>query len=307
MNEFQTAALLSTIFGVICIIIDLFIFIFVYRTKPRLHTVNHLLICNTSFASMYLSIIYIIGYIHAIFILSDTSNFTCRLRSYFTYVSIGGMMHSYTTQAISRFFFSILSTKYRWLTTFRTHYIMILIQWLMVLIITLPVLILDTARYYPGILCLIIGGYEAVDAYFQIINLLVPFLVVVLIYICIMIRVRKIKRNITTTTANSLQNSRKDLKILRNILVFISIVIIGIVPSVMLWFVSSGTLYHISLVCAMFSVTLTALFSILLDREIRQTIRSHFQRQPTLVTPIHTINIRERQMKTFSKQINNHL
>ncbi|CAF1537920.1 unnamed protein product [Adineta ricciae] len=297
MFEFRTAALLSSIFGIICIAIDLFIFILVYRTKPRLHTVNHLLICNTSFGSMYLSIIYIINYIHAIYIYWDTSDFTCRLRSYFTYVSIGGMMQSYTTQAISRFFFSILSTKYRWLTTFRTHYIMILIQWLTVLILALPVLIFDTARYYPGILCLLINGYEAIDAYFQIINLLVPFLVVIFIYICIIIRVRQIKRNVrATTSANLLHNSRNDLKILRNILIFIGMVIVGVSPTAILWFVSSGSLYHISLVCTMFSVTLTAVFNILLDREIRETIQNMYRRRTMFITTNQVINVRERQI-----------
>ncbi|UJR06948.1 hypothetical protein I4U23_011237 [Adineta vaga] len=305
MDDLETTILISSIFAILCIMINLFILILIYRTKPRLHTVNHLLISNTSFISIFYSIMFLIDYIYMIFIISDTSHLTCRFRSYFTYVSIGELMHSIMIQAISRFFFVILSTKYRWLTTIQTHYILISTQWLIVLFLTLPILIFDTARFYPRSFCWIIPEYNNIDLYLFVINFILPFLTVIFVYFYILNRVHKIKRN-QIIMSNSIQHQKRDLIILRNTMILISIGLMASIPNIILSIHYYDIIYSIHLVCLTFSVTLVALCNVLLDREIRQTIQTYFQRQTIQVTRIQIINVKEREMQIFSKRTNNH-
>ena len=123
---------LSAGFGLIAVLICLFILFLVRRTKSRLHTVNHLLICNTCLASMFYCVVININYVYLIFIPSNTSDISCRLRAYFAYTSIAAVIYSYFIQAISRFCFSVLSSKYRWLvmyilTSIRTVYMVNLV------------------------------------------------------------------------------------------------------------------------------------------------------------------------------------
>lgn len=52
MIEYYIVCALSTGFGLISVILSTMIVIVIRRSKPRLHTVRHLLICNTSIASI---------------------------------------------------------------------------------------------------------------------------------------------------------------------------------------------------------------------------------------------------------------
>jgi hypothetical protein len=56
-----------------------------------------------------------------LFITWDTIDQSCRWRSYFGYLSIVAVIYSYLLQVISRFFFTIFSNKYRWLTSLKIH------------------------------------------------------------------------------------------------------------------------------------------------------------------------------------------
>jgi hypothetical protein len=105
INEYYVAASLSSAFAFICIIIGIIIVILIWRTKPSLHTVNHLLICNTCIASIVYCVSTINQYIYLIFIPWESSDMSCRWRAYFYYLGITGFMYSYMIQSISRFFF----------------------------------------------------------------------------------------------------------------------------------------------------------------------------------------------------------
>jgi hypothetical protein len=128
ISDYYVVCSLSTGLAFIAVIICTFIVILVWRTKPRLHTVNHLLMCNTCFASSFYCVVIVNNYGFLIFDQRQTSNMSCRWRAYFAYSGIAGVIYSYLIQAISRFFFSVLSGRYRWLTSFKTHYILIFTQ-----------------------------------------------------------------------------------------------------------------------------------------------------------------------------------
>ncbi|UJR19373.1 hypothetical protein I4U23_022502 [Adineta vaga] len=101
--------------------------------------------------------------------------------------------------------------------------------------------------------------------------------------------VHKTRRNAVTLN-NSLQNQNRDPKLVRNVMIIISIGVITGLPNIILSTYSNIILYYAHLVCQTFSVTLAIACNILLDREIRKIIQTYFQRRKMQVLPIRTIN-----------------
>jgi len=197
----------------------------------------------------------------------------CRWRAYFAYVGIAGVMYSYLIQAISCFFFSAMSLKYRWLTTFKTHYILIGIQWLIVFLITSSSIITNDITFHPNKLCLIpmkntLHAICAIFAYYGI-----PLLIIIIIYIYIYCRIKQIKRN-AATIAKSTISQKRDLGLLRNIIIIISIYLGGGLPRIVFFVTQTKYPYLINLVTQSLTVAIAKLCIVLLDKEIHQVIKS---------------------------------
>ena len=274
---------ISAAFGLIAIVICLFILVLVWRTKSRLHTVNHLLICNTCVASMFYCTVININYVFLIFIPHDTNDFSCRLRGYFAYSSITAVIYSYFIQAISRLFFSIFSAKYRWLTTFRAHYLLIGVQWSIVFLLTLPAIISKDINYFPNALCWV-GLHATLHLFYTIIvYYLIPLVFIIIIYMTIYHHVRQSSKN-TMIVIRTSRRQKLDLEVLRNILILLSIYLGGGLPLIVYIVTSIRVVYMINLVTMSSVVALEKIFTMFLDREIRQVFRK------TSVMPFETTN-----------------
>ena len=141
-------------FGALCaMVISMMILILVWHSKPRLHTVRHLLMCNTSAASILYCVVQSINYVFLIFLPSETSDTGCRWRGYFAYMALCAVTYSYLIQAISRLFIAVLSTSHKWLTTFKTHYYLILVKWCTAILLPLPAIITKDIYFRPNALC----------------------------------------------------------------------------------------------------------------------------------------------------------
>jgi hypothetical protein len=282
IEDYYVVASLSVSFCFITTVICTIILILILRIKSRLHTVHHLLICNTCIASIFYCNITTNNYVFLIFIQWETSDMSCRWRAYFTYVGIAGVMYSYLLQAISCFFFSAMSSKYRWLTTFKTHYILIGIQWLIVFLITSSNVIAKDITFSPNKLCLIpmkntLHAICAIFAYYGI-----PLLIIIIIYIYIYCRVKQIKR-CSTTFAKSIIGQKRDLELLRNIIILISIYLGGGLPSIVFFVTQTKYPYLVNLVTQSLTVAIAKLCIILLDKQIHQVIKSiMYQRIPVM-------------------------
>ena len=272
VSDYYVVAPLSSSFACLGIIISIFIIILIWQ-KSRLHTVNHTLIANTCFASIVYCIITIIQYVYLIFITWDTNDWHCRARAYFYYVGLAGVIYSYMIQAISRFFFSVLAVKYRWLISFKTHYILIGIQWLIVCLISSSTLITKDVYFRPVNICFIPMRNTAHTAYFVVSGYVVPVVITVMIYIYIFYKVKKVKRNVTMIS-NTFNGQKRDLELLRNIAILISIYLSAGVPTIIYFFTLSNLFFFMALVTISSSITVVKVCTILLDRELRQTLRN---------------------------------
>ncbi len=176
-------------------------------------------------------------------------------------------------QSISRLFFSVLSTKYRWLTTFKTHYIIISIKWCIVFLVTSSIIITKDVVYCPNILCLLTMKKLLHSIYAIFVYYTIPVVVIISIYIYIYRKVKQTKNN-TRVISNSLNSQKRDLIILRNILILISIFLSGGIPFILASIFPGKTQFLLSLVTQSLPVAVAALCTVLLNRELRQVVRN---------------------------------
>ena len=266
------ACSLSGTFGVLAIISSLMIMILIRLSKPRLHTVRHLLICNTCLASILYCVIQLNNYLFLIFETWDTTDIGCRWRSYFSYMSIAANVYSYLAQALSRYFFAILPIRYHSLTTFKAHYILIFIHWTIMIILPLPAIVTEDIFYQAGNLCWVplrktLHIFYTVFAYF-----LIAIIFIVIIYFTIY---RQVKRaRLHATTILNLTKDKRDLDVLRNVLILLGIYISGGIPTILFMMTRIEALYYVGIVTITLSVAIEKICTVLLDRDLRQTVRT---------------------------------
>ncbi|UJR19658.1 hypothetical protein I4U23_022793 [Adineta vaga] len=284
IEDYRLVALLSLIFVLIAIAINTFILILVWKTKPRLHTINHLLMCNTAFATIFYCATMKTNFAYVLFGQWDTSDISCLFRAYFAYSGVAGVIYSYLIQAISRFFFTVLSTKYRRLTSFKTHYILIICQWIVVFFVASPSILTNDINFVPHVFCWV-PEYRTIDlAYTAFAYYILPVTLIVVIYIYIYVQIRKARVNATVATQNS---QKRDLALLRRILIVLSIYLTGGVPAILFMLTSIRLIYMINLISPSVSMSIEKLCTVLLDREMYQVIKAKIG-PVTRVTPFRT-------------------
>ena len=260
-----------------CIILILVIFI------KRLHTITHLLICNGCISSLFYCIEQYINYSFLSLIPWETSDISCRLRGYFGYMSVAAVIYSYLAQATSRLFISILSTRYRWIASFKTHIILILIQWIIVFLVPLPAIITKDIKYYPSALCWVPKNYTLHIVYTGLAYYLLPVALIFTIYAYIYYSIQHPRHRTFTITRS---HSNRDLVTLRNIVILLSIYTVGAIPIVLFLFIDIPLLYEIGVVSTSLTVAAEKIVVLILDRALRSVIRAFFHRSMSQIRPI---------------------
>lgn len=274
---------LSTLFALFAILVSILIMVIVRISKHRLHTLRHLLMCNTCIASIIYCIVQPMNYIILIFFPDVTSVTFCRWRAYLAYISCCAMCYSFLIQAISRLFISLFSRKYKSLLTFKMHYILISIQWTLSLIMPLPAIITKDIVFIPGQLCWVqlrnlIHITYAFIAYYSI-----PVISTCIIYAFIYIEVKQKNRG-AVTLVRLIHGDKRDVELLRNIVILLTIYLLGGLPILLYLLSARIELYFISIVSVSFAVTVEKFCTIALDQELRNAITQSFTRN-TRISP----------------------
>lgn len=270
LTNYPIVAPLSMTFAIIAIGLSLCILILAFFSKP-LHTVTHLLMSNTCIASIVYCAVQCNNYIYLLFIKWDQNDQSCRWRGYFAYMSIVAVVYSYLLQAISRFFIIILSMRFRWLTTIRTHLYLIVIGWLIVFIIPLPALVTTDIYFRQGFLCWVPKRSILHGAYTVLAYYLIPVLLIVAIYVFIYMRIRN-----HVGLQHVRRRQKRDLEVFRNIMILLSIYTIGAIPVILFMLTGVEFLFSVGMVSVTLTVTMEKLVSLFLDREIRTVLKKCF-------------------------------
>jgi hypothetical protein len=299
IKDYYVVCSLSGVFALTAVAISCAILVLVKRTKPRLHTVRHLLMCNTCIASILYCIVQLNNYIFLIFLPWQTSDIGCRWRGYFAYVSICAVIYSYLNQAISRLFISIFSTKYKRLTTFKAHYILIVVQWFVITLLPLPSIITKDIYFRPDALCWVPAKDTIHTCYIYIVYYIIPALSIGMIYMFIYYRVRK-TTNQAQTLVRRANTEKRDLELLRNISILLGVYFMGAVPTLLFLVTSNRILYLIGIVAISLAVAIEKVCAILLDRELRQVFRALVTRTAH-ITPIDDTYLTARNQQNLTR------
>ncbi|CAF2461254.1 unnamed protein product [Rotaria sp. Silwood2] len=283
LKSYQIIIPVSMVGVLIAFIVACLILILIICIK-RLHTVTHLLICNTSISSIFYCIVQCVNYAVLLFIRWDINDSSCRWRGFFGYMAVVAVVYSYLTQATSRLFFSILSTRYPWITSFKTHIILIFIQWIIVLLIPLPALLTDDIHHRPFTLCWVPRKFTLHIIYTAVAYYLIPAILIFAthIYIYICIKHPRYRMFIVATR----RRSNRDLEVLRNIMILFAIYTLGATPTILYLLTNIRFLYGMGIVTVSFTVAIEKIVTIILDRDMRNIIKLYFRRSMVQIRPI---------------------
>ena len=264
--------------SIACMILTIIIF-----TK-RMHTVTHLLICNSSISSIFFCIVQCVNYIFLSLLPWKTDDLSCRWRAYFGYMSVVAVVYSYLAQAVSRFLLAMLSVKYRWASAMKTHVTLIIVQWLLVALIPTPALLTKDIYYRPYALCWVPKEFRLHLAYSVIAYYLLPALFIFAIYISIYCRVKRRRRSVFIS--RNRRGWNRDLEVLYNIMILFATYTLGAIPTILYILTGMRYLYEIGIVSVSFTVAVEKLATLLLDRDMRNFLRMYCRRSMTQVRPI---------------------
>ena len=208
----------------ICIII---------RTR-NCHTTSNLLTCNTTLiVALYL----IFSLISSIFGLKEnfaSNQPACRFRAYAFVVCCTLLLYSHVTHAVSRLFF-IVFYKERNLLSWRTHWMMIVINWHLGILLPVVLFFIDGAYVYEpeSRLCTCTTKKFFTSAYGIITAFVIPFSIVVIIYVQLVCRAYQSTRRVREISIGDLvgtPNLRREMKLVRNMCILLSIMLGGGIP-----------------------------------------------------------------------------
>ncbi|CAF4392172.1 unnamed protein product, partial [Rotaria magnacalcarata] len=256
----------------------------------RMHTVSHLLIGNTCVWTIFSCAIQVNNFIYLLFIEWDSSNISCRWRGYFAYMTLSGVTYSYIVQAISRLFFIVLATKYRWIVSFKIHFILIGIQWIVVTVVALPAIVTTDIFFRPLSLCWVprinmVHVYYSVLAYYCL-----PTVLIFVIYAYVYRRVRLSSAQVSERTGGRQQQNR-DLKIFRNLIVLFTIYLSGGTPATIYIFSGINIIYSFGVIFVPFSIFIEKLGTFFLDRELFNVTKTVIYRKRTRVVSTTTASV----------------
>jgi hypothetical protein len=198
-------------------------------------------------------------------------------------MTVAAIVYSYLAQAISRFFIAVLSIKYRWATSLKTHIILIVIQWVIVIFLPLPALLTEDIYYRPFSLCWVTEEYTLHLAYTIIAYYLIPAIFIFAIYIYIYLRMKRRKNRIFITISS--HRSNRDLEVLFNIIILFAIYIFGALPSIIYIITRVEVFYALGIISKSLAVAVEKCVALFIDRDFRNIIKNYVRRSTTQVRP----------------------
>lgn len=274
---------ISIAFAILSVLISGLILIFIV-CHARIHTVNHLLIANTCIWSILYSAAQSNQFIHVLFVQWDTSDISCRWRAYLAYVSMAGIIYSYLIQSISRLFFIILAMKYRWTISFRCHFILICIQWIISFSVPLPAIVTEDVIFVPHVFCWVSLSHPLHVIYTYTVFYAIPTILVFFIYAYVCYRT-KFSTTLLLQRRGSIQQQSRDYIVFRNIIIVFGIYLLAGTPTAVHIITHIDIFYFIGISFISFGVATKSLAVLFLDRELFHVFKTRFRRKTTRVVP----------------------
>ncbi|CAF1480307.1 unnamed protein product, partial [Adineta steineri] len=217
---------ITIIFFLILAILIAIIFLLIVAFNKTCHTVPIMLTTNSCLAEIvYGSITLSL----AVFTLqNDTKQLAyqdalCTFRGYLGYVATALFLYSFTLQAIYRYITVVHTAHISWQSA-RVQSVLIVISWILAIILFLPWLFTGAITYsVDDQVCLVLLQLSVPVIYNMFFVYLIPVSIIVLIYIKLVKYVREM--SIRATSTQTMFQARRDLVVVRRIIIIIMILL----------------------------------------------------------------------------------
>ena len=262
--------------------IILFVLICNWRTKCR--SILNLLTINSCVAFIFLMFAYSIQTPYLFLNNEQQMNtpFTlfCRIRAFLFLFACVVKVTTYLTQAISRFFLTVLH-QYRTLQTYHTNAIMIVIGWLFSAILSACMFISPISfQYEPeSRLCFLTSKVFHTSFTLMMIAFVIPVAIIIFLYAIILRHTRRTDR--VQPSNNPIRNNKRDVKVFQNILRLLAVVIVGGTPFLLSILINrlSDTpwpFYLISILCIGLATSVEVFAVFFMSKEVKAIVYTKF-------------------------------
>jgi len=226
-------SIIASIFGLILSIITIFTISF----ERQLHSVTNLLTCNTSLAVGLYLIFSLIASIYGLNEKWSLNQPACQFRAYIFVVSCTALLYSHSIHAISRLFFVIFH-KYRYLLTWRIHWILVIISWVLGIFLPIEPFFFNNGYIYENEsrLCTCTTKTTLTATYIIITAFIIPFNIVTIIYSLLICHAHKSTRRVRPIQSNIIvpPNIGREIILIRNMTILLFILLGGGIPYLIL-------------------------------------------------------------------------
>ena len=208
-------------------------------------TISNVLVCNTAIAVMSFHIINLISIIYALIDDPSRSLFFCIFLGYCYAVFSAAICYSYSIQALSQLFFTVLY-QYRILLTWKIHSLMIFFVWLISFTTMCPPIFYQGYRFeIESRLCIPTSKVFITSIYVVAIVFVIPLNIIFISYGTILYGVHRSTRRISAFASNKFSkfrsrpflNVKREMKLMKNMFILLLILISGGTPYlfIILW------------------------------------------------------------------------
>lgn len=268
--------------------------IIIVCVNRKCRTIATFLTCDTALAVILFSTLNILSMIFALRPDSSDHQPACALRAY-CYVALSAVIcYSYAIQALSRLFFTVLY-RYRYLLSWRFHWLMIAIRWCVCLsILIIPFFVdhgygleVQSRLCIPSSQLLFTAVYSVFTAF------VIPLNVVGWAYSIIIYHVRQSTRRVIgfvsdagrATGNRTTLNVRREMKLMKNIFILLTILFCGGTPYLMLvlWHAVQKqalpeALYLSGMNCVPICIALNMVASFFMSNEVRKHAEQYLRK-----------------------------
>jgi hypothetical protein len=277
----ETINILFLISWLIIVLFTLTVLItIILNWRQQCHSVVNLLMCNSCASLFTLAITYSIqtpSFIQQIYFdAPQPSSLFCKISASLATFSTGVVAHSCIVQAVSRFFITILY-KHKYLVTYRTHWIVIIISWVTNVIIAASMFISPLAyQYDPESHFCTLTAHNFLSSILVSILFVAVTVIILLILYGIIFHHTLYHTRINPHSASTLR-ARRNKRVFENILFSVSVHAVGGIPYIICIIMNRTSqapwpLYSIAVLCLSYTSAIHAVFLLLINDQVKQIL-----------------------------------
>ncbi|CAF0722315.1 unnamed protein product [Adineta steineri] len=285
------------ILNIICLILVIilaFIFLFIIIFDKTCHTVSMILIANSCLAELVLAIDL---FWMAVFTLDNDlkqqqyEDLFCVFRGYISYVTCFTQNYSYFLQAIYRYLTIVYPSRLFWQSK-RVQIFLIILSWIIAFICVFPHLFTGRIIYQvDDQMCQMSLELSFITVYNVVLLYLIPMNGTILIYFKLVRYVKQMSKNVTP--ANTLLRVERELKMIRRIVILVSMLItFGLTYAIFVFmgFFTQPPKYHFRIAYIFINVSLVFILITLFKftDPIKTSLMKITNRRPNVVIAILT-------------------